>query len=54
MKNRVGPGFHHVIAADADGVVFGHVFGAVSDNVGYNPHGRFRWIDIGVSGQVFF
>ena len=30
LQHRVGPGLHHVIAADADGVVLGHVLGAVA------------------------
>ena len=53
LKNRIGTGLHHVVAADADRVVLGHMLGAIADDIGYNSHGGFRWIDIGVAGQVF-
>jgi hypothetical protein len=54
LENRVGPGLHHVVAADADGVELGHVLRTVGDDVGNDPHGRLRRVDIGVAGQVFF
>ena len=52
LQHGVGPGFHHVIPADADGIVPRHVAGTVFDDVGDNPHGRLRWINIGVSGEI--
>ena len=54
LEHAVGAGLHHVVAADADRVELGHVFGAVGDDVRNDAHGGRRRIDIGVAGQVFF
>ena len=51
---RVGAGFHHMVAADADSVELGHVLGAMGNDVGHDAHGGRRRIDIGVAGQIFF
>ena len=53
LKHGIRTRFHHVIAADADGVVFGHVLRTISDDVGHDPHGRRGRINIGVPGEVF-
>jgi hypothetical protein len=54
LQHRVGAGFHHVVAADADRVELGHVLGTEGDDVRYDPHGGSWRIDIGVAGQVLF
>ena len=52
LQNRVGARFHHMIPADADGIVLGHVFGTESDDIGYDSHGGFRRIDEGFLGDI--
>ena len=43
-----------MVAADADGVEFGHVFGAALEDVGNDFHGGQRGIYIGVANHEFF
>ncbi len=54
LQHGIGPGFHHVVAADAHRVVPGHIPGTVADNVRNNAHGRLRRINIGIAGEVLF
>ena len=42
-------GFLHVVAGDRDGVEARHFPGRIGDDVGDDPHRRFRRIDIGVA-----
>ena len=42
LEDAIGTGFHDVVAADADGVVFRHIFRSVCHDVRDNPHGRCR------------
>ena len=53
LEHRIRARFHDVIAADRNGVVARHVFRAVGDDVGNDPHGGPRRIDVGVARQKF-
>jgi len=53
LQHAVGSGFHHVVAADGNGIVARHVPRTEADNIGDNSHRRDRWINKGIPGQIY-
>ena len=49
-----GPGFLHMIPADADAVEFRHLLGGVAEDIADDPHGAFRRINVGVADHELF
>ena len=51
---RGGTGLADVVTADGDGVPFRKLFGRPCEEVGDDPHGGTRRIDVGSAGDVLF
>ena len=53
LKDGVRSGLHHVITADTDGIVPGHMLRAVPDNIRNDPHGGARRVYVRISREIF-
>ncbi len=51
--NRCGSGFPDMVTADGNGIPLRQLLARPGEQVGDDPHGRARRIDVGAPGDVF-